>query len=171
MSQEHVTLKNIEDSHLTNFPDATAMERTTTIIQDQLMVRINGTLPDISTLGTEEKSERAAEVKKQQDTNPNTSCSLFAKIETGQKMFHLLVDIGQGVVKSIERDLGFRSSSSSSSTSFIPDALLITHSHDDHVRLGIEESDDRVEVRPEHADHDTATMRMSNTPNSQKQRW
>ena len=134
MSQEHVTLKNIEDSHLTNFPDATAMERTTTIIQDQLMVRINGTLPDISTLGTEEKSERAAEVKKQQDTNTNTSCSLFAKIETGQKMFHLLVDIGQGVVKSIERDLGFRSSSSSSSTSFIPDALLITHSHDDHVK-------------------------------------
>jgi hypothetical protein len=82
------------------------MERTTTIIQDQLMVRINGTLPDISTLGTEEKSERAAEVKKQQDTNTNTSCSLFAKVETSQKMLHLLVDIGQGVVKSIERDLG-----------------------------------------------------------------
>jgi len=32
------------------------------LIKDQLIVRINGTLPDISTLGTVEKSERAAEV-------------------------------------------------------------------------------------------------------------
>jgi phosphoribosyl 1,2-cyclic phosphodiesterase len=43
----------------------------------------------------------------------------------------MLVDIGQGIVKSIEKgtsDLGFNSSS------FIPDALLITHSHDDHIK-------------------------------------
>jgi len=46
-------------------------------------------------------------------------------------MFHLLVDIGQGVVKSIEKDIGFKSSST---TSLIPDALLITHSHDDHIK-------------------------------------
>ncbi|HEY6883479.1 MAG TPA: MBL fold metallo-hydrolase [Nitrososphaeraceae archaeon] len=43
----------------------------------------------------------------------------------------MLVDIGQGIVKSIER---FRSSSSSTTTSFIPDALLITHSHEDHIK-------------------------------------
>jgi phosphoribosyl 1,2-cyclic phosphodiesterase len=46
----------------------------------------------------------------------------------------MLVDIGQGIVKSIEKgtsDLGFKTSSSSS---FIPDAVLITHSHDDHVK-------------------------------------
>jgi phosphoribosyl 1,2-cyclic phosphodiesterase len=146
MSQEHITLKNIEDSHLTNFPKATAHERTI-IMQDQLMVRINGTLPDISTLGSEEKSERAAEVKKRQGIITNTSCSLFAKIEKGQKMFHLLVDIGQGVVKSIEKgalDLGLKSSSSS----FIPDALLITHSHDDHIKelpilVNLADQDDR----------------------------
>jgi phosphoribosyl 1,2-cyclic phosphodiesterase len=94
------------------------------------VVRINGTLPDISTLGSEEKSERAAEVKRQ-GTSTNTSCSIFARIETDQKIFHMLVDIGQGIVKSIEKgasDLGFKSSS------FIPDALLLTHSHDDHIK-------------------------------------
>ena len=69
------------------------------------MVRINGRLPDISTLGSEEKSERALEVKKGQGTSTNTSCSIYAEIEKGQKMFHLLVDIGQGVVKSIEKDI------------------------------------------------------------------
>ena len=65
------------------------------------MVRINGTLPDISTLGSEEKSERAAEVKKGQGTSTNTSCSIYTEIEKGQKMFHLLINIGQGVVKYI----------------------------------------------------------------------
>ena len=44
---------------------------------DQLLIRINGTLPDIETLGSIEKSERAAEVK-QHGINTNTSCSFFA---------------------------------------------------------------------------------------------
>ena len=101
------------------------------IIEGQLIVRINGTLPDISTVGSEEKSERAAEIKRQ-GISTNTSCSLFTKVETDQKIFHILVDVGQGIVNSIEKgtsDLGFNSSSS-----FIPDALLITHSHDDHIK-------------------------------------
>jgi hypothetical protein len=82
------------------------------IIEGQLIVRINGTLPDISTLGSEEKSERAAEVKRQ-GISTNTSCSLFARVETDQKIFHILVDVGQGIVNSIEKgtsDLGFNSS-------------------------------------------------------------
>jgi transposase len=126
MNQEHVTIKNVKPSPLT-------------IMQDQLMVRINGTLPEISTLGSAEKSERAAEVKRQ-GTSTNTSCSVFAKIETEQKMFHLLVGIGKGIVKSIEMgasELKLKSSSSTTSTkstSVIPDALLITHSHDDHIK-------------------------------------
>lgn len=75
------------------------------IIEGQpLVVRINGTLPDISTIGSEEKSERAAEVKRQ-GTSTNTSCSLYAKIETDQKIFHMLADISQGIVKSIEKVL------------------------------------------------------------------
>ena len=100
------------------------------IIEGQIIVRINGTLPDISTLGSEEKSERAAEIKRQ-GISTNTSCSLFTKVETDQKIFHILVDVGQGIVNSIEKgtsDLGFNSSS------FIPGALLITHSHDDHIK-------------------------------------
>jgi transposase len=130
MGQEHVTVKNDEASHLT--------------MQDQLMVRINGTLPDISALDSEEKSERAAEVKRQA-TNTNTSCSVFAKIETEQKMFHLLIGTGQGTVKSIEKgasELGLKSSSrilatttaATTKTSFTPDALLITHSNDDQIK-------------------------------------
>jgi beta-lactamase superfamily II metal-dependent hydrolase len=110
------------------------------LASDQLLIRINGTLPDIETLGSVEKSERAAEVK-QYGINTNTSCSLFALAgkETNQ-VFHMLVDVGQGIVESIQKgiyDLGFNnlsSSDSSSSTIIIPDAVLITHSHEDHIR-------------------------------------
>jgi len=96
---------------------------------DQLLLRINGILPDIATLGSVEKSERAAEVK-QLGTSTNTSCSLFTTASETNQIFHVLVDIGQGIVKSIEQgtlNLGFASSSS------LPDALLVTHSHDDHI--------------------------------------
>jgi hypothetical protein len=78
---------------------------------DQLLIRINGTLPDISTIGSEEESERAAEVK-QKGISTNTSCSLFAADKT-DKIFHVLVDVGQGIVKSVEKgisELGFSSS-------------------------------------------------------------
>jgi hypothetical protein len=70
---------------------------------DQLLIRINGTLPDTETLGSVEKSERAAEIK-QYGINTNTSCSLFAAAneETGQ-IFHMLVDIGHGIVQSIQK--------------------------------------------------------------------
>ncbi|HEY6885228.1 MAG TPA: hypothetical protein VI278_14430 [Nitrososphaeraceae archaeon] len=47
---------------------------TTKLEQDQLLLRINGTLPDTRTLGNEEKSERAAEIK-QHGINTHTSCS------------------------------------------------------------------------------------------------
>jgi phosphoribosyl 1,2-cyclic phosphodiesterase len=105
-----------------------------TLAGDQLLVRINGTLPDISTIGSEEESERAAEVK-QKGIITNTSCSLFAADKT-DKIFHVLVDVGQGIVKSVEKgisELGFSSSTLSSSPA-IPDAVLITHSHDDHIK-------------------------------------
>jgi hypothetical protein len=76
---------------------------------DQLLIRINGTLPDIETLGSEEKSERAAEIK-QYGINTNTSCSLFASAnEETDKIFHMLIDSGHGIVQSIQKgipDLG-----------------------------------------------------------------
>jgi phosphoribosyl 1,2-cyclic phosphodiesterase len=103
------------------------------LTQDQLLLRINGTLPDITTLGNVDKSERAAEVK-QQGISTNTSCSLFAAVSGTNQVFHMLIDIGQGIVKSIEKgisELGFDSLSSSPT---IPDAVLVTHSHDDHIR-------------------------------------
>jgi phosphoribosyl 1,2-cyclic phosphodiesterase len=100
-----------------------------TIVEGQLIfVRINGTLPDISTLGSEEKSERAAQIKRQ-GISTNTSCSIYAKNERDRKMFHLLVDIGQGIIKSIEQGASELALSTS-----IPNALLITHSHDDHIK-------------------------------------
>ena len=107
---------------------------------DQLLIRVNGTLPDIESLGSAEKSERAAEIK-QHGINTNTSCSLFASTnqETGQ-IFHMLVDIGHGIVQSIQKgisDLGLNnltsSSPSSASSIIVPDAVLVTHSHEDHV--------------------------------------
>src|SRR5919198_6749245 len=98
------------------------------LVSDQLLIRINGTLPDIETLGSVEKSERAAEVK-QHGINTNTSCSFFtsASKETSQ-IFHMLIDVGHGIVQSIQKgisDLGFNNLSSSSSL-VIPDAVLIT---------------------------------------------
>ncbi len=101
----------------------------------QLMVRINGTLPDITTLGSEGLSERAAEVKNH-DIISNTSCSIFSKSETNQ-IFHILVDVGQGIIQSIEKgnsDLGFEPTSTSTSSQYIPDVVLITHSHNDHIK-------------------------------------
>ena len=41
----------------------------------QLLARINGTLPNISTLGDEQKTERAAEIKRNK-VFANTSCSV-----------------------------------------------------------------------------------------------
>ncbi|MGA9150818.1 MAG: MBL fold metallo-hydrolase, partial [Candidatus Nitrosopolaris sp.] len=98
-------------------------------MENDLLVTINGTLPDFSIMGDEEKSERAAEVKKM-EIAANTSCSVFTKNTSGygkNEVFHLLIDIGEGVIKSIEQADNFASKS-------IPNAVLITHSHDDHIK-------------------------------------
>ena len=71
-------------------------------MENELLVRINGTLPDLSVMGDAEKSERAAEVTKM-EMAANTSCSVFSinpSTADNNQIFHLLVDIG-GVVKSI----------------------------------------------------------------------
>jgi phosphoribosyl 1,2-cyclic phosphodiesterase len=103
-------------------------------MEHDLIVRINGTLPDLSIIGDEQKSERAAEVRKM-EMAANTSCSVFTKNTTGygkNEVFHLLVDIGEGVVKNLER--GSDVFASKSNLSGIPNAVLITHSHDDHIK-------------------------------------
>jgi phosphoribosyl 1,2-cyclic phosphodiesterase len=117
------------------------------MLESQAIVRINGVLPDISILGDAEKSERAAEVKKIGMT-ANTSCSIFVKDKTttsssittnNNKVFHLLVDTGEGVVKSLEKiDLSpyrdFNDLTTKSAAIHLPDAVLITHSHNDHIK-------------------------------------
>ena len=117
------------------------------MLESQAIVRINGVLPDISKLGDAEKSERAAEVKRTGMT-ANTSCSIFVKDKTtksssittnNNKVFHLLVDIGEGIVKSLEKiDLSpyrdFNDLTTKSTAIDLPDAILITHSHDDHIK-------------------------------------
>ena len=108
-------------------------------ISANVLVRINGTIPEVSTLGDEKKSERAAEVK-QKEIITNTSCSIFSITSPpsqgkDEEIFHLLIDAGEGVVKSIEK--GITDSVSSQrrqvSLSKMPNAILITHSHDDHI--------------------------------------
>ena len=102
--------------------------------KDQILLRINGTLPDIAMLGNPEKSERAAEIK-QYGISANTSCSLFAREGETNQIFHLLVDVGQGILKSMERGIADLRVDTlpSTSSSIIPDAVLITHSHEDHI--------------------------------------
>jgi phosphoribosyl 1,2-cyclic phosphodiesterase len=70
--------------------------------QQQITVRINGVLPDITRIGSQEKSERAAEVMGL-ESHANTSCSIFCK--DGVKTYHLLFDIGEGVVRSVEKGI------------------------------------------------------------------
>jgi phosphoribosyl 1,2-cyclic phosphodiesterase len=65
----------------------------------------------------------------------NTSCSVFSiNSSTGanDQIFHLLIDIGEGVVKSIEQ--GSDAFASKSNLSGTPNAVLITHSHEDHIK-------------------------------------
>jgi phosphoribosyl 1,2-cyclic phosphodiesterase len=103
-------------------------------MEQDLIVRINGTLPDLSVIGDEEKSERAAEVK-EMELAANTSCSVFTKDTSGygkNEFFHLLVDIGEGVVRNLER--GSTPFVSESKIFDFPSAILITHSHDDHIK-------------------------------------
>jgi phosphoribosyl 1,2-cyclic phosphodiesterase len=105
---------------------------------NDLVVRINGTLPDFSIMGDVEKSERAAEVKSMERA-ANTSCSIFTKDRSisGENRFsHLLVDVGEGVVKSIEDYIAtyMAASDRQARISHIPDAVIITHSHDDHIK-------------------------------------
>ena len=93
------------------------------IIKRQLLVRINGTISDFSTLGDEEKSERAAEVKKM-EIAANTSCSIFNinpsySPDHKNQIFHLLIDIGEGVIKSLGE--GIPSIASKSSMVELPD--------------------------------------------------
>lgn len=84
-----------------------------------VFVRINGVLPATGGFRDGDRSAGSA----------NTSCSLFASAggssETG--LFHLLVDIGRGVIDSITAGKEIPGGK------VIPDALLITHAHDDHV--------------------------------------
>ena len=99
----------------------------------QVAVRFNGVLSNISELGEEENSERTFKVM-EQNIAPNTSCSIFSKNEQNENTSHVLVDVGRGVVQSIERGsstLEFKSSSLPDL--HLPDAILITHSHDDHI--------------------------------------
>jgi len=103
-------------------------------MEQDLIVRINGTLPDLSVIGDEEKSERAAEVK-EMELAANTSCSVFTKDTSGygkNEFFHLLVDIGEGVVRNLQR--GSTPFVSESKVFDFPNAILITHSHDDHIK-------------------------------------
>ena len=136
----------------------------------EVIVRINGVLPDKRRLGNREASERYAEIVRSR-METNTSCSIImrdTKQNTLETDFHILFDLGEGVLNSVEKgltDLGiekYRSvrnqvqpsshsspaigsplllSSLTSQTqnsalqedSRLFDALLISHSHEDHI--------------------------------------
>jgi hypothetical protein len=75
------------------------------MIDSDIIVRINGVLPEISEIGSPDFSKRAAEILRK-DVKVNTSCSLFARKNQAQNSdsyFHLLVDVGTGVVESLTR--------------------------------------------------------------------
>lgn len=139
--------------------------------QTEIIVRINGVLPDKRRLGDQQISERCAEIV-QTGMETNTSCSIFmrdTKQNTLDSHFHILFDLGDGVISSVEKgltDLGMEkylsvkghgqpsfhstpaigspmllsSPSSKTENSALQsrdfplfDALLISHSHEDHI--------------------------------------
>ena len=64
-------------------------------------------MPDLTTIGDEEKSERASEVKRM-DIAANTYCSVFVintSADGRSEIFNLLIDVGQGVVTSLEKGM------------------------------------------------------------------
>lgn len=144
------------------------------ILDSDFLVRVNGVLPEIPEVGSPDFSKRAAEIY-QTEFKVNTSCSLFARrrlAKDDKRYFHVLVDVGAGVVGSLQRgykqlydvkadrvssnhiidnNMGeMKMSGSPIGTSPItslitktskvntieayPDALLLTHAHDDHIR-------------------------------------
>jgi mRNA degradation ribonuclease J1/J2 len=113
------------------------------VTESSSIVRINGVLPDLSTLGDKEKSERAAEIERT-GMATNTSCSVFVSnnaMTADNEIFHLLIDAGEGVSDSLEvMDIPYHEVNSIVSKFTenpivnIPDAVLITHSHNDHIK-------------------------------------
>ena len=113
------------------------------MMQSSSIVRINGVLPDLSTLGDKEKSERAAEIERT-GMAANTSCSVFVSnnaMTADNEIFHLLIDAGEGVSNSLEvmdipypKDDNIVSKFTENPIVNIPDAVLITHSHNDHIK-------------------------------------
>jgi phosphoribosyl 1,2-cyclic phosphodiesterase len=97
----------------------------------QTILRINGVLPDIARITSEGATERASELRKIR-AQTNASCSIISNaLQTEDDPYHLLVDVGHGIVNSL-RGIP-KSGPVSPGPSYLPDALLITHSHDDHV--------------------------------------
>jgi phosphoribosyl 1,2-cyclic phosphodiesterase len=144
-----------------------------TMPNSDLLVRINGVLPEISEVGSPDSSKRAAEIY-QTKFKVNSSCSLFARrkqAEDGERYFHLLVDVGEGVVESLQRGYAqvhdvkpngnmsshnisnsvglirksgspigtspanlLMDTSNANSNVAYPNALLLTHAHNDHIK-------------------------------------
>jgi phosphoribosyl 1,2-cyclic phosphodiesterase len=85
-----------------------------------LYIRINGILSPALQLG------------KESGASANTSCSLFEiqeERENHKNNFHLLVDCGKRVVESVKKG----STQHGFSYNIVPDAMLITHGHKDHI--------------------------------------
>jgi hypothetical protein len=75
--------------------------------QKEIIVRINGVLPDKSRLGNKQTSERYSEIV-QSGMETNTSCSIIirdTKQNTLDSHFHILFDLGDGVISSVEKGL------------------------------------------------------------------
>jgi len=98
---------------------------------EQIIVRINGELPDITSV-LESNSERAKEIT-EMISPANTSCSIISSNSNRpNKPFHLLIDSGHGVVRSLE-NIPKSGLISLHPHSYVPHALLLTHSHEDHI--------------------------------------
>ncbi len=95
-----------------------------------LILRVNGVLPAfMQEMGHYHK--RAEELAQKAWPLVNTSCSLFIE-NGGHPLFHLLVDIGSGVVESLLKYEYTKRLKIPGYKLRPPDCLLFTHSHPDH---------------------------------------
>jgi hypothetical protein len=89
MEQQHISLKNVGNSQPMDLAEARYEEGT--IAEDNLIVRINGILPDFSSLGSEEKSERAQEIKRQGITRTLLARYMLELIQTDKFFIYSLI--------------------------------------------------------------------------------
>ena len=91
--------------------------------ENQVMVRLNGVCPDVSRISDSRFSERALEINNTGE-KAATSCSIISFVDDHDDTYHILADIGPGVVNSLQKNSNIKP------RSLLKENLRVTHTID-----------------------------------------